>query len=135
VIYSGPKLAPAAYKWKISFNENAKHLAWCGQLPEFNHNEFIGWSKQPTDKPYEIIELRSSLEHPRVQKRFELTERLLSGQRPSPNVVAVQGSDLLEQLMWTLAFGDFVSIYTALLNGLNPTPVELIDRFKKSLED
>ena len=31
VIYAGPKLGPAAYKWKISFNENAKHVAWTGQ--------------------------------------------------------------------------------------------------------
>ncbi len=38
VIYSGPKLFPAAYKWKISFNENAKQIAWVNQLPEFNHN-------------------------------------------------------------------------------------------------
>lgn len=55
VVYSGPKLAPAAYKWKIDFNENAKHVAWWGQYPEFDHNELIGWTKQPVDKPYAVI--------------------------------------------------------------------------------
>ena len=45
VVYAGPKLAPAAYKWKIGFNENGKQVAWTGQYPEFNHNEFLGWSK------------------------------------------------------------------------------------------
>jgi glucose/mannose-6-phosphate isomerase len=134
VIYAGPKLAPAAYKWKISFNENAKQVAWTGTYPEFNHNEFIGWSKQPVDKPYAVIDLCSSLEHPRVQKRFEVTERLLSGMRPSPHVVEAQGSTLLEQLLWVIAYGDFVTLYTALLNGLNPAPVELVEKFKKSLE-
>src|SRR5690606_28609310 len=44
VIYSGPKLYPAAYKWKINLNENAKNIAWCNQYPEFNHNEFLGWT-------------------------------------------------------------------------------------------
>jgi glucose/mannose-6-phosphate isomerase len=134
VIYAGPKLFPAAYKWKISFNENAKNVAWCNQLPEFNHNEFIGWTSHPVDKPYAIIDLRSDMEHPRVQKRFEVSERLLSGLRPATHVVNVQGDTLLKQLLWTVALGDFVSLYLALLNGLNPTPVELIEKFKKSLD-
>jgi glucose/mannose-6-phosphate isomerase len=135
VIYAGPKLWPAAYKWKISFNENAKHIAWANQYPEFNHNEFMGWTQQPVDKPYAVIDLRSNLEHPRVQKRFEVTERLLSGKRPAPIVVQAEGETVLQQLLWTIAFGDFVTIYTALLNGINPAPVDLIERFKKSLDE
>jgi glucose/mannose-6-phosphate isomerase len=133
VVYAGPKLFPAAYKWKISFNENAKNIAWCNQLPEFNHNEFLGWISHPIDKPYAVIDLRSSLEHSRVQKRFEITERLLSGQRPVTHVIEAQGETLLQQLLWTIALGDFVSLYLALLNGLNPTPVELIEKLKKAL--
>ncbi len=135
VVYSGPKLSAAAYKWKISFNENAKQVAWEGQLPEFNHNEFIGWAKQPPQKPYAVIDLRSKLENPRVQKRFEVTERLLSGLRPSPIVVEAEGKDSLEQLLWIVALGDFVSLYTALLNGLNPTPVDLVEKLKKLLAE
>lgn len=134
VVYSGPKLFPAANKWKICMNENAKNVAWCNQLPEFNHNEFIGWSSHPTDKPYAVIDLRSQLEHPRVQKRFEVTARLLSGMRPEPQVVNVQGDNLIRQLLWAASMGDFVSLYLALLNGLNPTPVDLVERFKKELD-
>lgn len=135
VMYGGPKMYPAAYKWKISFNENAKHIAWVNQYPEFNHNEFMGWTKQPVDKPYTVIEIRSNLEHLRIQKRFEVTERLLSGMRPSPFVVQPEGDTLMKQLLWAIAYGDFVSLYVALLNGINPTPVDLIEKFKKSLDD
>jgi glucose/mannose-6-phosphate isomerase len=133
VVYAGPLLAPAAYKWKISFNENAKNVAWWGTYPEFNHNEFIGWSSHPIQKPYSVIDLRSNLEHPRIQKRFELSDRLLSGQRPAAHVVEAQGNNLLEQLLWTIAYGDFVTIYLALLNGVNPAPVELVEKLKKEL--
>lgn len=132
-VYGGPLMAPAAYKWKIGFNENAKNVAWWNELPEFDHNELTGWSSHPIQKPYGIVELRSSLEHPRVQRRFEVGEKLLSGRRPAPNVVAVQGANLLEQLLWAVAYGDFVSLYLALLNGLNPAPVELVEKFKKEL--
>lgn len=130
-IYAGPKLWPAAYKWRISLNENAKHIAWANQFPEFNHNELMGWTKQPVDKPYTVVEIRSDLEHPRVQKRFEITEQVLSGMRPSPIVIKPQGEDLIEQMLSTIVLGDFVSLYTAILNGINPTPVEQLERFKK----
>jgi glucose/mannose-6-phosphate isomerase len=135
VVYGGPLMSPAAYKWKISFNENAKNIAWWNEFPEFNHNEFIGWSSHPVQKPYGVIELRSSLEHPRVQKRFEVSERLLSGKRPAPHVVNVQGESLLQQLVWAITFGDFVTIYLALLNNLNPAPVELVEKLKKELNN
>jgi glucose/mannose-6-phosphate isomerase len=134
VIYAGPKLAPAAYKWKIGFNENAKQVAWTNQLPEFNHNEFTGWTEQPVAKPYAVIDLRSNLEHPRIARRFELSERLLSGKRPAPLVVTTLGETILEQLLWTMALGDFVTIYTGLASGLDPTPVALVEKFKKMME-
>jgi glucose/mannose-6-phosphate isomerase len=135
VVYAGPKMYPAAYKMKISTNENAKQVAWVGQLPEFSHNEFLGWSVAPPQKPYVVVDLRSNLEHPRIQKRFEVTARMLSGMRPEPHVVQAQGETVLQQLLWLVAFGDFVTIYLGLLNGLDPAPVELVEKFKKALEE
>jgi glucose/mannose-6-phosphate isomerase len=135
VVYSGPKLFPAANKFKICLNENAKNVAWVNQYPEFNHNEFIGWTSHPTQKPYAVVEIRSNLEHERVQKRFRVTERLLSGLRPEPQVVTPEGETVLQQLLWASIFGDFTSLYVAFLNGLNPTPVELVEKFKKLLDE
>ncbi len=133
IVYSGPKLFPVANKFKICINENAKNLAWVNQFPELNHNEFIGWSSHPVQKPFAVVEIRSSLEHPRVQRRFEVTEQLLSGMRPSPIVIKPVGETLLQQLLWTVVHDDFVSIYLALLNGVNPTPVDLVEKFKVEL--
>lgn len=135
VVYSGPKLFPAANKFKICINENAKSVAWVNQYPEFNHNEFIGWSSHPIDKPYAVVDIRSNLEHPRVQKRFEVSERLLSGKRPAPEVIVPEGDTVLKQLLWTSNYADFVSIYVALLNGVNPTPVDLVEKFKVALDE
>lgn len=133
VVYASNVFCPVAYKWKISFNENAKNVAWCGTYPEFNHNEFLGWTSHPIDKPYVVIDLRSDLDHPQIQKRFEISDRLLSGKRPAAEVVQLQGDTVLKQMLYGVAFGDFVSLYTALLNGLNPTPVDLITKLKHEL--
>ena len=134
IVYSGIKLFPAANKWKICLNENAKNLAWSNYLPELSHNEFIGWSSHPVDKPFAVVELRSNLEHPRVGKRFEVTDRMLSGRWPQPEVIDVKGETLIQQLLWAASLGDFTSLYLAFLNGINPTPVELVEKFKAELD-
>lgn len=133
VIYGGPLLKAAAYKWKISFNESAKNIAWWNEWPEFNHNEFIGWSSHPIQKPYKIIELISKFEPPRIEQRYRISNRLLSGHVPEPMMVAAKGKSPLQELLWATMLGDFCSLYLALLNGQNPTPVALVEKLKTEL--
>lgn len=133
VIYGGELTASLAYKWKISWNENAKNVAFWNQYPEFNHNEFMGWASHPVEKPFVIFDLVSHLEHPQVLKRFEVSDRLLSGLRPKSNVITLRGDTILQQLLWGCILADFVSIYVAILNGVDPVPVALIEKLKKEL--
>ncbi len=135
VIYAGPLLFPVAYKWKISFNESAKNLAWCNQFSEFNHNELSGWLAQPVDKLHTVIYLRSSFDNERIAKRFEISEKLLSGKWPHPVQVTAVGDTRLRQVLWTTLLGDFVSLYTALLNNVDPTPVDKQEQLKKELTE
>ncbi len=133
VIYAGHKLAPAAYKWKIGFNENAKQIAWCGQLPEADHNEIVGWLRHPEHKPYVVIDLHSSFEHPRIRARFRVGEELLAGTKPASFLVEAVGANALEHVLWTSLFGDYVTVYTALLSGEDPAPIDIIEDFKLAL--
>lgn len=134
VIYASALMRSIAYKWKISFNENAKNVAFWNELPEFNHNEFLGWTSHPVQKPYGVIELRSSYDDPRIAKRFTVTNRLLSGKRPHPETVELQGETMIEQMLWGALLADMTSVYLALLNGVEPTKVELIEKFKTELQ-
>ena len=133
VFYGGSLMAPVAYKWKISWNENAKNVAFWNYLPEFNHNEFLGWTSHPVEKPFAVFDLVSELENPRVLKRFALSDKLLSGRLPKSTVVPIEGETLLKQMLWGCVLADFVSIYVAILNGVDPTQVDLIEKFKKEL--
>jgi glucose/mannose-6-phosphate isomerase len=133
VFYAGTLMAPVAYKWKISWNENAKNVAFWNELPEFNHNEFIGWSSHPVEKPFAIFDLVSTLEHPRILKRFAISDQLLSGKRPKSTAVPMKGDSAIAQLLWGSILADFVSIYVAILNGVDPTPVDLVEKLKKEL--
>ncbi|MGH7218696.1 MAG: SIS domain-containing protein, partial [Candidatus Microsaccharimonas sp.] len=135
VFYGGPLTAPLAYKWKISWNETAKNVAFCNEYPEFNHNEFMGWASHPVEKPFAVFDLISPLDSPRIVQRFELSDRLLSGKRPHAYTVELKGETLLAQLLWGSILADFASTYTAILNQVDPTPVVLIEKLKKELAD
>jgi glucose/mannose-6-phosphate isomerase len=133
VIYAGPRFRSIAYKWKISINESAKNTAFCHEYSEFNHNEFMGWASHPIDKPFAVIDLRSSFDLPQIQRRFELSDKLLSGLRPKAKNVELEGETMLEQMVWGIVFADYVSTYLGILNGVDPAPVPLIEKLKKEL--
>jgi glucose/mannose-6-phosphate isomerase len=135
IIYSGPQLAAIAYRWKIGFNQAAKQLAWTGEYPAVSYAELLGWTDQPVDKPFKVIELRSNFEHPSIQKQATVTEQLLSGRRPAPLVVEAQGPDLISHLLWTLILGDFVTAYTALANGNDPLQRSASAIFKEKMKE
>jgi glucose/mannose-6-phosphate isomerase len=133
IFYGGTLTAPVAYKWKISWNENAKNVAFWNEYSEFNHNEFMGWVSHPVEKPFAVFDLISNLEHPQILKRFEISDRLLSGLRPKATTIQLAGDTALQQLLWGSILADFVSIYVAILNNVDPTPVALIEKLKKEL--
>lgn len=133
IFYAGNLMAPVAYKWKISWNENAKNVAFWNELPEFNHNEFMGWTSHPIEKPFAVFDLVSNLEHSQILKRFEVSDRLLSGRRPKSTTVNLEGNSEIAQMLWGSILADFVSIYVAILNGVDPTPVPLIEKLKQEL--
>ena len=135
VFYGTPLTAPLAYKYKISWNETAKNVAFWNEYPEFNHNEFMGWTSHPIEKPFAVFDISSTFDTPRILQRMELSDKLLSGKRPQAKALQLQGDTLMAQLLWGAILADFASTYTAVLNGVDPTPVVLIERLKKELVD
>lgn len=128
VIYAGPELYPAAETWKEACNVYARQLAWCARIDR--ESELLGWTGQPIDKPYAVVELRSSLDNRRAQDFFAVAERQLSGMRPAPIIVEAQGRTLDEQLQWAAAYGEFVAIYLGLLNGFDPSGAAMLKKIK-----
>ncbi len=133
IFYGSPLTAPLAYKWKISWNENGKNVAFWNQYPEFNHNEFLGWYSHPVEKPFAVFDLHSSFDSARIEQRMELSDKILSGRRPQAQGITLKGETMLAQLVWGSILADFASIYVAILNGVDPTPVEIIERLKLEL--
>ncbi|QQR52920.1 bifunctional phosphoglucose/phosphomannose isomerase [bacterium] len=131
ILYAGPTMSAIAQKWKVDFNENAKHTAWWNVLPEMNHNELSGWG-HPREHGLRVVELRSELDHEQVRKRFEVMNRLISD-RWAPVEVYVVGKTAAEQTVWAFMLGSYVSGYLAILNQVEIATLPLVDKLKSQL--
>ena len=125
-IYGHDITSPVARRWRTQFNENSKIFAFNDEVPECNHNEIESWNEKK--HPYYIF-LRSKDDIPAVHKRFMLMKDLLD------NVTEIwaNGKSPLGQMLYLIFLGDYVSTYLAVLRGIDPSPVQNIEKIKKRL--
>ena len=129
VVYGADLTAPAGVRWRSQLNENAEIPAFDGVLPEMDHNEICGWG-QPT---FTAIFLADDEQHPRVKRRIELTADVVAAAGSPVERVPSRGETRVERLLSLVLLGDLVSLYLAVLNGVDPTPVARIQDFKQRL--
>ncbi len=134
VIYGAEILSEVARRWRTQLNENSKTWALAELFPELNHNAVVGYEFPPQVKErIFVVLLHSALFHPRSQLRYEATAKLLTKAGISHELVGAVGATALAQVMGLVLFGDYVSVYLAMLNKVDPTPIASIDFVKQYL--
>jgi len=133
VVMAGPFLAPAARRWKTQLNENAKVLARAEQFPELDHNDLVGWDSDPAAARCSVVVLRDEREDPRLARRMEAAKRLGLARARRVLEVRSRGKGALARLLSTVLVGDLASIHLAFLRGVDPAPVDVIERLKREL--
>jgi glucose/mannose-6-phosphate isomerase len=124
---------PIAYRWKTQINENAKTPAFFSELPELDHNEIVGWQGAGELARMAAVFLDDSDTHPRVKERWDITRRIIEPASAGMHVVASRGETTVERVFSLVLLGDLVSLYLAVLRGVDPGPVEVIERLKTEL--
>ncbi|UCF07836.1 MAG: bifunctional phosphoglucose/phosphomannose isomerase [Thermoplasmata archaeon] len=138
IIYGLAIFNAIARRWQTQLNENAKMLSWHGTFPEMNHNEIEAWGADDTSKRFTAVILRDNFRlDSRLQKRVKLTKETIL-QKQAKKVIDVvaeggQEKDYLARMLYSMYLGDFVSVYLAILKGIDPTPVATIEGFKRDL--
>jgi glucose/mannose-6-phosphate isomerase len=136
VVYGAGLLQPVARRWKTQFNENAKVWSFFEALPELNHNAVVGFERSAQIREQAaVITLRSRDDSARIQRRWRVTGELLSREKVAQYVVEARGASRLAQMLSAIHFGDLVSVYLALVNDMDPTPVAPINYLKAQLAD
>jgi glucose/mannose-6-phosphate isomerase len=130
IVYGADLTAPLARRWKTQVNENAKLPAFFSELPEADHNELCGWDTPAA--PFAAVFLEDRDQHPRLRNRFELTAAAIADGGATVSVETV-GETRLARLLWGVMLGDLVSLEIARARGVDPLPVDSIERFKETM--
>jgi glucose/mannose-6-phosphate isomerase len=125
-----------ATRFRGQIAENSKALASSHVFPEMNHNEIVGWENPRKQfKNFLVIMLRDKCAHPRVNIRMDITKDLIKKEGVEVAEVWSQGEDLLGRMLSLIYIGDFVSLYLAILYGIDPTPVDRVTFLKNKLAE
>jgi len=129
-------LAPVARRWKGQVNELAKAWAEFEVLPEADHNTLAGLLHPENNlSHFMAVFLRSSLYHQRNILRTDLTKQAFLCEGLNIDFYEPRGNTALTQQWVALHFGDYLAYYLAMLYEVDPTPIDALEEFKRSLQE
>lgn len=124
----------AAKRFAAQLNENSKTVAHYAIFPELNHNEMVGLASLEREKHnFSLVILRDEGDYEKTKKRIEITKSLVSAGLGGITEITSSGKGELARILSLILYGDFLSVYLAILRGIDPTPVEIIEKFKREL--
>jgi glucose/mannose-6-phosphate isomerase len=136
VVYGAGATVAAARRWKSQLNENAKLPAFASVLPEADHNELIGYERARGLAPLHAVFLGDEGQRSELRRRLELTAEVVEATRAAGVTrVEARGDTALERLLSLVLLGDLVSVYLAVLAGVDPTSVLALESFKERLAE
>jgi len=131
VITGAGLTASVAYRWKCQINENAELPAFAGKLPEHDHNEIVGWAA--AERRLSAVFLEDPEGDARAARRIAVTAELAGEGASVVERVPARGATRTERLISLVLLGDLVSLYLAVLRGVDPVHVRAIDVLKARL--
>lgn len=128
-VYIWERYGSVALRWRSQLNENAKIMAISGIYPEINHNEIVGWHKDTRMNPAALL-LRTEDEPEPILKHIEFTSHIFKRKGRLIEVFA-EGATPMEKILSLILIGDYTSVYLAVMNEIDPTPVDIIEELKR----
>ncbi|MFD2999955.1 bifunctional phosphoglucose/phosphomannose isomerase [Pontibacter toksunensis] len=134
MLYVSDAMEPVALRFQQQINENAKQLSHVNVFPEMNYNEVEGW-QQPENLfgQLAVLLIKTRYDHPRVHLRMDLTKKILEGKVQNVLEMEARGATFLEQTFHLIHMFDWVSVYLAELNNVDPNTIDNINYLRGEL--
>jgi glucose/mannose-6-phosphate isomerase len=132
IIFAAEHLSGNAHILANQINENAKTFAAYFILPELNHHLLEGLSF-PKKKSLIFLILESQNYYKRVQKRIDVTKKVIKKFGFSYLSYQPQTFGKLSESLELLSFGGYLSYYLGLLYKVDPSRIPIVDYFKNQL--
>lgn len=131
IIYSATGFEGVSIRFRQQVNENAKMLCWHNVIPEMNHNELVGWVDK--NKKLAVVIFRNTSDYARTQSRIENNKEVIASCTSTIIELFSKGKSKLENSIYLIHIGDWISFYMAQLRNVDATEVNVIDRLKGAL--
>lgn len=125
LIYAPSILKGVAYRWKTQFNENSKHFAFYNYFPELCHNEIVPFINGK--EGFHLISLRSREETDIEKLDSDFFKQFVDFE------IEFTSENFIQEILEFVLLGDYVSFYLALLKGVDPYDINLINKLKETL--
>jgi len=130
VIYYPWGLQSTAIRFKNALQENAKIHSMCEDVIETSHNGIVSWQKKSNVQP---ILLRGNADHKKTKERWSIIKQYFHNNNIDFFEIESTEDSILSKIVNLIYVTDFTSIYSAVLNEIDPSPVESIDFIKSKL--
>jgi len=131
LIYYPFGLQAAAIRFKNSIQENAKSHVIVEEVIEACHNGIVSWEKPSDVQP---ILLQGTDDYIRTRERWKILKEFFETKKIDYREVLSPSGNILSKLMTLIYQLDYTSIYLAVLNNTDPTPIGPIDFIKNQLQ-
>jgi glucose/mannose-6-phosphate isomerase len=131
VIYTTDRMESVAVRFRQQVNENSKCLAWHHVVPEMNHNELVGWREK--NNQLAVVYFRNKDDFKRNAVRVDINKNIISEYTSTVIELWSKGKNLVEQSMYFVFLGDYITCYLCDLRGFDSIEVKVIDYLKNEL--
>lgn len=129
-IYYPAGLQAAAVRYKNSLQENRKIHAMTEDIIESCHNGIMSWESKNDVTP---ILLQGIDDYFKTIERWKIIEEFFVSNMKEYHVVKSLDGSILSKITNLIYLLDYSSIYSAILNNTDPSPVNAIDYVKSQL--
>jgi glucose/mannose-6-phosphate isomerase len=131
VIYTAAGFEGVGVRFRQQINENSKMLCWHHVIPEMNHNELLGW-RINTDN-LGVVYFRNKCDFDRNQVRIDINKDVISKFTDNITEVWSQGDSRIENTLYHIHLGDWVSWYLSEMNEVDAIEIDVINFLKGAL--
>lgn len=130
LIYYPWGLQSAAIRFKNALQENSKLHVITEDVIEACHNGIVAWDEKSSVKP---ILIRGQDDYVKTIERWEVLKEFFGNQNIEYFEVSSINGTILSKIVNLIFLFDYCSIYHAVLNNTDPSPVNAIDFIKKRI--
>ena len=132
LIYYPGGFEAAAIRFKCSLQENAKIHAIVEDVVEASHNGITSWEIKSNVQP---ILLQGKDDYEKTKERWIIFEEYFNEKNIKFKKIISKEGNIISKLVNLIYILDYASIYLAIINKIDPTPVYAIDYIKNKLNN